>query len=74
MLDRERVGQHAYITTPDGEITGPYLVVDCAADKDRERLRRRGLVAEVDYATAAQFGMLAGPLEGVKLFVMPAHR
>jgi hypothetical protein len=73
LLDREHVGRHAYLTI-DGETSGPYLVVDCAADKDRERLRARGLVGEVDHATAARLGMLGGPLEDVTVFAMESHR
>ena len=73
VLDRAHLGKHAYLTV-NGATTGPYLVVDVAAEKDRERLRARGLVAEVDHATARRFGMLGGPLEGVRVFVMSDYR
>ena len=73
LLDAEHLGKHAYLTI-DGATSGPYLVVDVAADKDRERLRARGLVAEVDHATATRLGMLGGPLYGVTVFAMESHR
>lgn len=45
---------------------GPFLVVDYASQKDFERLRDRGWVAEVDYQTAWRWGML-GPLSDVQI-------
>ena len=45
----------------DGGVEGPFLVVDCAAEEDRERLTQRGLVAEVDWLTAQRWQMF-GPV------------
>jgi len=45
---------------------GPFLVVDYAAEKDFERLRARGLVAEVDFKTAQRWGM-RGTLHDVQV-------
>lgn len=64
VLDRQYVGDLAYITRPGHAEEGPFLIADCAAAKDLVRLQARGLVAEVDYQTAQRWGMRA-PLTGV---------
>jgi len=59
VLDRQYVGDLAYVTRPGHVEEGPFLVADCAATKDLVRLQERGLVAEVDWATAQRWGMRA---------------
>ncbi len=51
------LGRKVWLDVPGIGIEGPFLVVDYAAARDFERLRRRGLIAEVDYATAQRWGM-----------------
>ena len=46
VLDRQYVGQLAYLTRPGEAEEGPFLIADCAAAKDLVRLQARGLVAE----------------------------
>ena len=64
LLDRAYLGRRVWLRRPGHPVEGPFLVVDCAAGKDRERLRKRGLVAEVDWPTARRWRM-AGPVAGV---------
>lgn len=69
VLDRAYVGDLAYVTRPGHAEEGPFLVADCAAMKDFGRLQQRGLVAEVDWATAQRWGM-RGPLYGVRVRIV----
>jgi hypothetical protein len=68
VLDRKYLGRQAYVQT-GATVLGPLLIVDVAADKDRERLRRRGLVAEIDHANAMRLGM-AGPRANVTVWIV----
>ena len=67
LLDREHVGQRVWLQRPGRAAEGPFLVVDCAAAQHRAALRRRGLIAEVDFETAQRWGM-TGPLQDVRLW------
>lgn len=69
VLDRQFVGDLAYVTRPGRAEEGPFLVADCAAVEDLARLQKRGLVAEVDWATAQRWGM-RGPIHGVTVRVV----
>ena len=69
VLDRQYVGDLAYVTRPGHVEEGPFLVADCAAKKDFARLQKRGLVAEVDWETAQRWGM-RGPLEDVTVRIV----
>ncbi|MFZ2359141.1 MAG: hypothetical protein WA040_07325 [Anaerolineae bacterium] len=51
------LGRKVWLDVPGIGIEGPFLVVDYAAARDFERLRRRGLIAEVDYVTAQRWAM-----------------
>ncbi|HRI57353.1 MAG: hypothetical protein IAE85_02295 [Anaerolinea sp.] len=51
------LGRKVWLDVPGIGVEGPFLVVDYAAAKDFERLRRRGLIAEVDNVTARRWGM-----------------
>lgn len=61
MLEPEHIGKRVYLQRPGEQPEGPFLVVDCAAAGDRERLRARGLVVEVDWQTAQRWQM-RGPV------------
>jgi len=69
VLDRQYVGELAYLTRPGHAEEGPFLIADCAAAKDLVRLQARGLVAEVDWQTAQRWGMRA-PLYGVTVRIV----
>lgn len=58
------LGRTVWLKPAGQPAEGPFLVVDYAARKDFERLANRGLVAEVDFATAQRWGM-SGPLHDV---------
>lgn len=51
------LGRKVWLDVPGIGVEGPFLVVDYAAARDFERLRRRGLIAEVDNVTARRWGM-----------------
>jgi hypothetical protein len=61
MVDPEWIGQRIWIGRPGQRSEGPFLVVDCGKAEHREGQRRRGLVAEVDFATARRWNM-RGPV------------
>ena len=64
------LGRKVWLAAPGRPVDGPFLVVDYASAKDFERLRQRGLVAEVDYATAQRWRM-SGPVQGVVMLAQP---
>jgi hypothetical protein len=64
------LGRKVWLAVPGRPVEGPFLVVDFASTKDFERLRRRGLIAEIDYQTAQRWSM-AGPLQGVVMLAQP---
>lgn len=70
MLRAGDLGRKVWLQAPGRAAEGPFLVVDYASAQDFERLRQRGLVAEVDYVTAQRWGM-RGPLYGVTVLVAP---
>lgn len=67
LLDREHLGKRVWLQRPGHPVEGPFLVTDCAAAKDRARLRARGLVAEVGWPVAQRWRM-TGPIEGVTVY------
>jgi hypothetical protein len=64
------LGRKVWLDVPGIGVEGPFLVVDYAAAKDFERLRRRGLIAEVDYVTAQRWRM-RGPVYDVIMLAEP---
>jgi len=75
VLDCERLGDLAYLRVSGREgLIGPLQVVDCAAGRDYDRLKRRGLIAEVDAPLARELDMWRrGPLYGADLYVGEAQ-
>ncbi|MCS6844767.1 MAG: hypothetical protein NZ528_10695 [Caldilineales bacterium] len=63
------LGRRVWLKPAGRPAEGPFLVVDYAARRHFAALLARGLVAEVDYATAQRWGM-QGPLNDV--LVLPA--
>lgn len=70
VLDSENLNKVAYIKRPNKDWEGPFLIVDCAQAKHKEALRRRGLVAEVDYQTKLRWGYLPNQIE---MLILPRH-
>lgn len=64
------LGRKVWLQVPGRAAEGPFLVVDYAAIEDFERLRTRGLIAEVDNVTARRWGM-RGPLYNVVMTSQP---
>lgn len=60
-LDHQQLGEKIWLQRADGVVEGPFLVVDCPKAQHRDELERRGLVAEVDWATAQRWRM-TGPV------------
>ena len=73
VVDAEHIGKHAYITLPDQEPMGPFLIIDCARKQDAERLKSAGLIAEVSRERAYLWDMQR-PIYGAQLFIMDDHR
>lgn len=67
LLDPAHLGKRVWLQRPGHPIEGPFLVVDCAAEKDRARLRARGLVGEVGWPVAQRWRMTA-PIHGVTVW------
>ncbi len=73
LLEREHLGRRVWLQRPGRPAEGPFLVVDCAAAKNRPHLQARGLVAEVDWPTSRRWRM-AGPIDAVTIyFANPAR-
>lgn len=64
------LGRKVWLDVPGVGVEGPFLVVDYAAARDFERLRRRGLLAEVDNVTAQRWRM-RGPIYDVIMLAEP---
>lgn len=64
MLRPGDLGRQVWLKPAGQAAEGPFLVVDYAAQRNFDALRTRGLVAEVDYATAQRWQM-RGPLTDV---------
>ncbi len=64
MLRPGDLGRQVWLKPAGQAAEGPFLVVDYAARRNFDALRARGLVAEVDYATAQRWQM-QGPLTDV---------
>ncbi|MEA3336265.1 MAG: hypothetical protein U9R25_10175 [Chloroflexota bacterium] len=60
------LGRKVWLQAEGRAAEGPFLVVDYAAQKDYERLRARGLIAEIDNKTARRWGMIV-PLQNVRM-------
>ena len=67
LADPAHLGKRAYLTRPGCAPEGPFLVTDSGV------FQTPGRVAEVDYQTAQRWQM-RGPVMGVTVFVMEAHR
>jgi len=57
LLNRSDLNRKVWIEWDDGDIEGPFLVIDCAAKQHVESLLSRNWVVDVDYATAMRRGM-----------------
>ena len=69
MMHSGDIGRKVWVEH-DGEVLGPFIVVDCAAPQDFPALERRGIVVEVPYWLARHWKM-AGPV-GVRVLDRPA--
>jgi hypothetical protein len=65
------LGRKVWLDVPGVGVEGPFLVVDYAAARDFERLRRRGLIAEVDYVTAQRWRMRGPAYDVIMLAESP---
>jgi hypothetical protein len=64
MMRAGDLGRKVWLKPAGQPAEGPFLVVDYAAQRNFDALWARGLVAEVDYATAQRWNM-RGPLADV---------
>jgi len=70
----DNLGDQVWLLWPlEGQLTGPHLVVDCAAAQHIAEREARGYVVEVDARTARRIGFYGvGPHPVVVLFERPA--
>lgn len=68
LMECERIGDTVWIEKPDGVVYGPYIVADCAARQDRDRLAQLGFAVDLSYKAALEIGVVDGPLRGVKVW------
>lgn len=54
--DCAEIGQEVWLDFYQGWV-GPFLVTDCAHPADRPSIESRGIVTELDYTSAVQFGV-----------------
>lgn len=64
------IGDRAWILWPDGNMTGPYIVADCAAAHDIPRLKQIDFAVDVSYEIAQKhFSNVDAPEQGVKVYI-----
>ena len=68
LLDAEHIGRTVYLEMPDGTVSGPHLVADCAQEKHRGSLIERGWAVDLSYELAMELGVTNGPLPGVRVW------
>lgn len=68
LLNASDLGRTVWLELPDGTVSGPHLVVDCASGKDYGRLQRLGWAVDLSWELAQALGMPNGPLAGVKVW------
>jgi hypothetical protein len=69
MMRKGDIGRKVWLQYK-GQVSGPYMVVDCAGRTDFPNLTKRGLVAEVPYRLAMRWGM-KGPVNVTVLDAPP---
>ena len=70
LRDCKYIGRFAWLEWPNEHISGPHLVVDCAAEKDYPRLDFLNFAVDVSYSLAEQnFPNVDMPVRGVKVYI-----
>ena len=70
--DCEHLGRSVWLEWEDGDIEGPFLVVDCAQQRHVGARDARGYVAEVDASVAKEHGFYGvGPVPCSVWFEQP---
>lgn len=70
------IGQLAWLYWENGDFEGPFLVADCCntISGDCKRMKRRRIIAEVDYNTAKRRSILDyGPEHNRVILIMPVE-
>ena len=68
VMNCNHLDERVYIIV-DNEIIGPLHTVDCANSKDRKRLERRGLIAELDFKLAEKLNTIGKPIKNALLII-----
>jgi len=68
VMDPAYLGDQVWLELPDGRVSGPHLVVDCAARHDRADLEADGFAVDLSYSLAQALGTVGAPLEDVKVW------
>jgi hypothetical protein len=66
------IGRKIWLQPPNGELTGPFLVVDCAHTEDVGPLLERNWVVDISYELGQLWGMVR-PLDNVVVWADPAE-
>jgi len=70
--DCDEIGRRVWLFHESEGWRGPYLVADCACqiNGDKQRMVRRGIVAEVDFQTAKRWGVLGYGPQQINVAIM----
>ncbi len=67
LLDCEHLGRLVWLEQ-GGRIDGPYMVADCAADKDRARLVMLDFAVDLSWELAQDWNVIDGPVSGFRVW------
>jgi hypothetical protein len=67
LLDYEHLGRLVWLEH-DGRIDGPYMVADCAAEKDRARLLVLGFAVDLSWELALDWGVVDDVGQGFTVY------
>ena len=68
LMDADHLGEQVWLELPDGRVSGPHLVVDCAARHHRAELKAKGFAVDLSFSLAQDLGVIDAPLAGVKVW------
>jgi len=73
--DCDEIGRRLWICHESEGCKGPYLVADCANSLrgHDERMQRRGIVVEIDWNTAARWGVIGRGPKDINVMVISSR-
>lgn len=67
LLDCAHLGRLVWLEHA-GRVDGPYMVADCAAERDQTRLRLLGFAVDLSWEVAQVWGVVHGPVSGFVVY------